>query len=43
MALEQTRCIENACSTDYFFFMDLLINIKEDMDLLCDKNSWLII
>ena len=38
MALEQTRSIENAYFTDYFFFMDLLINTKNDVDLLCDKK-----
>nr|POE96366.1 upf0481 protein [Quercus suber] len=39
MAFEQTRYIENAYSADYFFFMDLLINIKEDVDLLCDEKN----
>ena len=39
MALEQTRFIENAYFTDYFFFMDLLINTKNDVDLLCDKKN----
>ena len=38
MALEQTRYIENAYFTDYFIFMDLLINTKEDVDLLCGKQ-----
>ena len=38
MALEQTRYIENAYFIDYFFFMDLLINTKEDVDLLWDKK-----
>ncbi|KAF3962983.1 hypothetical protein CMV_012573 [Castanea mollissima] len=38
MALEQTRYIKYAYFTDYFFFMDLLINTKEDVDLLCDKK-----
>ena len=38
MALEQTRYIEDAYFTDYFFFMDLLINTKEDVNLLCDKK-----
>ncbi|XP_023890200.1 UPF0481 protein At3g47200 [Quercus suber] len=38
MALEQTRYIENAYFTDYFFFMDLLIDTKEDVHLLCDKK-----
>ncbi|KAL4632331.1 hypothetical protein ACB092_04G042800 [Castanea dentata] len=37
-ALEQTCSIENAYFRDYFFFMDLLINTKEDVDLLCDKK-----
>ncbi|XP_030939995.1 UPF0481 protein At3g47200-like [Quercus lobata] len=38
MALEQTRYLENAYFTDYFDFMDSLINAKEDVDLLCDKE-----
>ena len=37
MALEQTRYIENAYFTDYFLFMDSLINTREDVNLLCDK------
>nr|XP_023881610.1 putative UPF0481 protein At3g02645 [Quercus suber]POE74070.1 upf0481 protein [Quercus suber] len=38
MAFEQTRHIENAYFTDYFFFMDSLINTNGDVDLLCDKE-----
>ena len=38
MALEETRYIENAYFTDYLCFMDLLIDTKEDVDLLCDKE-----
>ena len=38
MALEQIRYRENAHFTDYFYFLDLLINTKEDVDLLCDKK-----
>ncbi|KAL4632329.1 hypothetical protein ACB092_04G042600 [Castanea dentata] len=38
MTLEQTRYIKNAYLTDYFFFMDLLINTKEDVALLCGRK-----
>ena len=38
MALKQTRYRENAYLTDYFLFMNLLINTKKDVDLLCDKK-----
>ncbi|KAK4566671.1 hypothetical protein RGQ29_002796 [Quercus rubra] len=38
MALEQTRYIKNSYITDYFVFMDSLINTREDVDLLCKKK-----
>ncbi|KAK7844788.1 upf0481 protein, partial [Quercus suber] len=38
MALEQTRYIKNAYYTDYFILLDLLINTRKDVDLLCDKK-----
>nr|POE91143.1 upf0481 protein [Quercus suber] len=38
MALEQISYITNACFTDYFIFMDSLINTGEDVDLLCKKK-----
>ncbi|KAM3702464.1 hypothetical protein ACJW31_04G027700 [Castanea mollissima] len=38
MALEQTRYIKNSYLTDYFILLDLLINTRKDVDLLCDKK-----
>nr|XP_023919221.1 UPF0481 protein At3g47200-like [Quercus suber] len=38
MALEQTRYLEDGHFTDYFLFIDSLINTREDVDLLCNKN-----
>ena len=38
MALEQTHYIKSAYFSDYFDLMDSLIDTKEDVDLLCDKE-----
>ena len=38
MALEQTHYIENAHFTDYFVFMDYLINSRKDVNLLVKKK-----
>ena len=38
IALEQTNYVGEAYVTDFFVFLDFLINTSKDVDLLCDKG-----